>query len=72
MARDRTEILEVPAAIAAQGAFQIRVVPVAPAWSPWASAEGIRTHDLKLPEGAAINLRLERNLQDSQIEVTER
>jgi len=71
VASDRTMTMEVPADIAAQGAFQIKVVPVAPSWAPWASAEGIRTHDLNLPDGAAITMRLEEDLQESQIEILE-
>jgi hypothetical protein len=69
VASDKTVTMEVPADIAAAGAFQIKVVPIAPVWSPWTSGEGIRTHDLNLPEGAAITLRLEEDLQESQIEV---
>jgi hypothetical protein len=69
VAVSQTEIMEVPADIAADGPFRIKVLPDAPAWSPWSSGAGMRTHDLNLPEGAAINLWLEPNLLDSVIEI---
>ena len=69
VASDRTVTMVVPADIGAAGTFQIKVVPISPAWSPWTSEAGIRTHSLKLPEGAAITMRLENDLQDSQIQI---
>jgi hypothetical protein len=69
VARSQTGVLEIPEEVTESGAFQIKVLPDAPAWSPWTSGAGMRTHDLKLPEGAAINLWLEPDLRESTVEV---
>ena len=61
--------LEVPAGVATAGAFQIKVIPTAPTWAPWTSAEGIRTHAFEIPEGVGLNLWLEMDLKDSRVEV---
>jgi len=71
VARAETAIMEVPAEIAADGPFRVKVLSAAPAWSPWSSDKGIRTRDLDLPDGTGINLWLETDLQNSKVEITQ-
>ena len=67
--RDRVETVEVPAAISALGAFQIKVLPVLVTHWGRTTGRGIRTQDLNLPQRAVIQLWLEKDLAQSRVAI---
>jgi len=65
------KIMQISKDIAELGAFQIRVFPDEPVWSRLNSDKGVRTKELTVPEGKALNVWLEANLSDSMLEVVQ-
>jgi hypothetical protein len=63
------KIVEVPGEITALGAVQLKLVPNEPVWSFAGEPDGVRTRDLDLQIGDAVNLWVETNLTDSKVEI---
>ena len=63
------KIVEVPGSVTSLGAVQIKLVPNEPVWSFAGEPEGLRTRDLDLAIGDAVNLWVETNLDDSKVEI---
>lgn len=63
-------VLEIDAAIATLGDFRLKIYPEAPPGSLTDRTTGIRSVDLRLGDGDAVNVHLGRELTRSQIEVT--
>lgn len=63
------KIVEVPGSVTSLGAVQIKLVPNEPVWSFAGEPEGVRTRDLDLVIGDAVNLWIETNLDDSKVEI---
>ena len=62
-------IVEVPGEITALGAVQLKLVPNEPVWSLVGDPDGVRTRDMDLKIGDAVNLWVETNLLDSKVEI---
>ncbi len=62
-------ILQIPGDLTAKGSVQIRIFPDEPAWSLVGDSDGIRTRDLTLKLGDAVNMFVEVNLDESQVEI---
>ena len=63
------KIIEVPGAVTAMGAVQLKLVPNEPVWSFAGDPDGVRTRDLELKIGDAVNFWVETELTDSKVEI---
>ncbi|HKJ01648.1 MAG TPA: hypothetical protein VJ997_04315 [Longimicrobiales bacterium] len=65
-------IVEIPSEITGLGALQLKIVPSQPVWSYAGGGDpmyAIRTHDLDLKSGEAVNFWVEDHLPDSRVEI---
>ena len=62
-------IIEVPGEVMELGAVQLKLVPNEPVWSLRGGVDGIRTRDLDLRVGDAVNFWVETDLTDSTVEI---
>jgi len=69
VARSDFKIMEIPGEITAMGAVQLKIVPNEPVWSLAGESAGVRTRDLTLRIGDAVNFWLETDLTDSTVEI---
>ena len=69
VARGQFKVLELPNDVAEMGDLRLKVFPNAPSWSLVGNEDGIRTKDMSLEEGQAVNLYLESDLTQSMIQV---
>ncbi len=69
VARGHLKFLELPAEIAERGAVRLKVFASPPVWALGYEDYGIRSDDLELPEGTAVNVWLGTELTRSQIQV---
>lgn len=63
------KILEIPGNITAMGEVRIKLLPSEPVWSMFGSSDGVRTRDLSLKLGDAVNVFVETNLDETQVEI---
>ena len=63
------KIVEIPGEITALGAVQLKLVPNEPVWSFAGAPDGVRTRDLDLKIGDAVNLWVETVITDSKVEI---
>jgi hypothetical protein len=63
------KIVEIPGEITELGAVQLKLVPNEPVWSLAGDPDGVRTRDLDLKIGDAVNFWVETNLTDSKVEI---
>lgn len=69
VARGHFKVLELSDEISRMGDVRLKIFPTPPAWSLADDDFGIRTKDLRLEEGAAVNVYLETDLKQSMIQV---
>lgn len=63
------KIVEIPGEMTALGAVQLKLVPNEPVWSFAGAPDGVRTRDLDLKIGDAVNFWIETELTDSKVEI---
>lgn len=63
------KILEVTKAITDMGSFEIKVYPSEPVWSLQGAADGVKTRELDLGMGDAVNFWVETEITDSMVEI---
>jgi len=63
------KIVEIPGEITELGPVQLKLVPNEPVWSFAGDPDGVRTNDLDLHIGDAVNFWVETNLTDSKGEI---
>jgi len=69
VARGQFKVLELSNEVAAMGDLQLKVYPHAHIGSLVGDEDGIRTKDLRIGEGQAVNLYLESDLTQSMIQI---
>lgn len=69
VARGTFRVLELPNEVAEMGDLRLKVYPASPAWSLLGDEDGIRTKDLHIGTGQAVNVYLETDLTRSMIQV---
>jgi hypothetical protein len=69
VARGQFKVLELSSEVTEMGELRLKIYPNAPAWSLIGNEDGIRTKDMSLEDGQAINMYLESDLTQSMIQV---